>query len=130
VIARLLPELQPLDQFAVDAAEAAVAEACSHWRTMHMQLVVCEQDKASRPRGRIFSPEHFTKARGQRESSGHAQADQHQAVMAAGCEAADVGKIQVLSDEESAAVLRRLPHVRIILAGDALQAHVVHVMAE
>ena len=64
---------------------------------MHAQFVICEQHKTSRPRRRIFLAKGFANPGGQREPAWHTQPDEHQTMMRAWSEAANVGKIEVLS---------------------------------
>src|SRR5205814_9163826 len=109
---------------------AAGAPDGSPGRAVQAQLVVREQDKATRPRLRLPFAEDASDARSQGHSPRHTQTQQHQTVMRARRKLPDVGEIQILRYEKSLCRLCRLPDVGVSLAAHSFHAQSVRVMTE
>jgi hypothetical protein len=66
---------------------------------------------------------------GQGYATGIGQSDEQYAVMRSWLEFADVGKVEVLSDEEAPFCLCSCPYVWIVTASQSFLPHIVHIMA-
>ena len=97
---------------------------------MDPNLDVGHEDEAAFPAFHSFGGEDLPDALREGQSPRHSQAHQHQAVVGAGRELAQVREIQILGDEKPLRVLRRLPNLRVGLTGQVFQPHVVHVVTE
>jgi len=69
--------------------------------------------EATAPGFDFFVPEYLFEPSRERQTTWHSQAHKNDAVMQAGAELADIGEIQILSDEKAVGVLRCAPNSRV-----------------
>lgn len=97
-----------------------VAKILRSFGPMHAQFDIGRHDEAAGPCGGIRGAEHLHNATRQGKTTGLAQPDAHKPGVGAGREAAQVGEVEVLGDEEPALALCREPNIRVEMTFEAL----------
>jgi hypothetical protein len=66
----------------------------------------------------------------ERQSPGNSQTDEHQSVVRSRRKLPDIGKIEILRDQESPLALGGFPDIRITPSSQAFLPNVIHVMVQ